>query len=311
MGLPVVTVGLCVKNNETSVKDAVISVLNSDYPSELLELIVVDGRSTDRTIDIIKEILTTTKIRYKLLDDGGNGLASARQLVVNASTGKYIQWVDGDHIIPRDFIRKQVDFLESNPVLAASEGITKGINRGIVPTLESHIWTLNAMKRIRDHNIKTVGSAGVMYRLQAMLDVGGYDTNIKGSCEDGDISTRLYKQNWKLSMNPSAFYYHDMRPTFRGLWKEYYWWGYGAHYLGQKHPGVVNPWRFFPVVAFLAGIKHGIRAFMLTKDWLCIFMPIHYSWKRLAWCMGYLQAHRDGYGHESRKSVYRGGYGHE
>ena len=54
-----VTVGLCVKNSEATVERAVNSIIAQDYPQELMELLIVDGSSRDKTIPIIKERLLT------------------------------------------------------------------------------------------------------------------------------------------------------------------------------------------------------------------------------------------------------------
>ena len=49
---PKVTVGMCVKNCAATIKEAIESVLNQDFPHELMELIIVDGNSEDETLSI-------------------------------------------------------------------------------------------------------------------------------------------------------------------------------------------------------------------------------------------------------------------
>lgn len=50
-----VTVGLCVKNSEKTVKDTVDSIIKQKYLPNLMEIIVVDGDSKDRTLSIVTE----------------------------------------------------------------------------------------------------------------------------------------------------------------------------------------------------------------------------------------------------------------
>ncbi|MEM2174658.1 MAG: glycosyltransferase [Candidatus Micrarchaeia archaeon] len=293
---PQVTLGICTKNNEKTILKTLESILRSNYPVEKMELIIVDGISQDNTVNIVKRILATSSISWKLLSDNGRGLAYARQLVVENANGKYIIWVDGDHILPPSFIKNHIIFMELNPTVGAAEGITKHKGKNLVSILEGYTWYLYSLKRV-NKNLESVGSAGTIYRVEAIREVGGYDINIKGAGEDGDISRRIRKKGWKLFMNKNAIYYHQTRTTWKSLWKEYYWWGYGAHYVYHKHQGSVNPLRFIPIIAFFSGIKHGIQAFRLTKDIRCIFMPIHYCWKRIAWIIGFLKAHKNNYGH--------------
>ena len=56
------------------------------------------------------------------------GLGVARQIVVDKACGKYIVWVDDDVTLPKDFVRKQVGYMEQNPHvgIAGARYIFKG-----------------------------------------------------------------------------------------------------------------------------------------------------------------------------------------
>jgi len=57
---------MCVKNSEDTVNEAIESVLSQDFPNELMELIIVDGHSRDKTLEIIRNGLKKTGIRTKI-----------------------------------------------------------------------------------------------------------------------------------------------------------------------------------------------------------------------------------------------------
>ena len=116
-----VTVGLCVKNDAYTITEAIDSVLSQDFQHELMELVIVDGCSHDRTLPIIRERLSKTDIMYKIFSEN-TGLGYARQVVVDNALGTYIVWVDGDVILSRSYISQQVDFMERHP----QAGITQG-----------------------------------------------------------------------------------------------------------------------------------------------------------------------------------------
>ncbi|MEM4474531.1 MAG: glycosyltransferase [Candidatus Bathyarchaeia archaeon] len=292
---PLVTIGLCVKNAANTVAWTIRTIVSQSYDN--VELIVVDGMSTDGTLDIIKRELSQLNIPARIESDNGKGLAYARQLVVDYAKGKYVLWVDGDHILPHDYVKKQVIFMENHSDAGAAEAITRHIGSSLVAKLEGYIWRIYSKKRV-GKNLESVGSAGTIYRLEAIKEVGGYDIRIRGAGEDGDISRRIKKKGWSLYINPDAYYYHVVRSTWRDLWREYYWWGYGAHYVAHKHPYSVNPWKFIPLIAFISGVKHGLEALKQTNDLTCLLMPIHYAWKRTAWTIGWIKAHYDRYGHD-------------
>lgn len=293
---PKVTIGLCVKNNEPTIHFTINSILKVNYPTELLDLVIVDGKSRDRTLEIIKQALRNSSLSFNIFSDEGKGLAYARQLAVDNAKGEFIQWVDGDHVIPKDFIINQVNFITSNDKFGAVEAITKHIGKSWTSKLEGYTWLYYGLRRAKFKELESVGSAGTIYRIKAIKDVGGYDLKIKGAGEDGDLSRRLRKKGWKLSMNPTAYYYHITRQNLKDLLKEYYWYGYGAYYVAKKHRGEVSPLRFVPPFPLISGLRHSVFVYLLTRDLISFSLPIHYSLKRLAWIYGFSKAYMSKYG---------------
>lgn len=100
-----------VYNCELYVKDAVESILNQTFPD--FELIIIDDRSTDSTIKIIKSYKDS---RIKLIEKEQNtGLTNSLIHGVLIAKGEYIARMDGDDISLPERFQKQVSFLESNP----------------------------------------------------------------------------------------------------------------------------------------------------------------------------------------------------
>ncbi|MEM3503301.1 MAG: glycosyltransferase [Nitrososphaeria archaeon] len=294
MSQPTVTLGLCVKNNASTVKMTLESILAQDYPMQNLQLVIVDGLSSDNTVGIVKSVLTDSQLEWFLLSDGGKGLAFARQLVVNNSFGKYIIWIDGDHILYNDFVSKHVNFMEKNTDVGAAEGYMEYIATNTISKLEGYSWNIYNLRRI-DKDLKSLSTCGAIYRTSAIKVVGGFDTRLRRASEDSDISYRIKNHGWRLRINPEARFKHIMRGDWNSLWKEYFWWGYSSHFIFHKHTNLINPYRFLPPVAFLSGIRLGIKAYSMTRDISCILMPFHYTWKRTAWTYGFIKAHFDGY----------------
>jgi glycosyltransferase involved in cell wall biosynthesis len=73
-----VTIGVCVKNKEKTIKEAVDSIISQKYPAELMQLIVVDGCSKDKTMSIVAATTAKTKVRVETYSDQGRGLGVAR-----------------------------------------------------------------------------------------------------------------------------------------------------------------------------------------------------------------------------------------
>jgi len=76
------------------VKKAVYSVLEADYPLDRLEVFVVDDGSTDQT----PEILESYRPRVHVLRQENQGVAAARNRLLEHAEGDLLAWLDSDDI---------------------------------------------------------------------------------------------------------------------------------------------------------------------------------------------------------------------
>ena len=290
---PKVSIGFCVKNCESTVKEALDSILKQDYPHELIEVIVVDGYSNDKTMQIVKENLSSSDIKAKFFVEN-KGLGFARQIVADNATGDYILWVDGDMVLVRDHVSKQVEFMENNPKVGIAGGkfqIYPGEN--LIATLESIEWIVldyiyggKASTRPVLHR-----AGGCIYRVEALRQIGGFDTRIKGALEDLDAEYRIGDFGWLTYFITDAVFCDRRKGSWKDIWKENFWYGYGGHYFMHKHN---KNRRFFTT---LEGFKRATIAYKLTHRKVVFLFPLQFFFKKVAWLFGFLKAHINGYGH--------------
>jgi glycosyltransferase involved in cell wall biosynthesis len=293
-----VTVGMCIKNCEMTVKEAVKSILSQDFPHNLMELIIVDGYSQDRTLSIIKNSIKKTDIRTEIFCEN-EGLGYARQIVVDNANGRFIVWVDGDMILLKDFVRRQVEFMERNLKVGigrARYGIW--LESGPVAYLENIPFVVESLRHKKNVPLGICGTEGAIYKVDAIRQVGGFDTNIKGAGEDTDLSRRILAAGWAAQVTNATFY-ELCKESWKGIWNQYCWWGYGGHYTFHKTKNLEMPIKMSPLGGVLAGIFRFPFAYKLTGRKLVFLLPFHYAFKRLAFCYGFTKAHIDGYGHPS------------
>jgi glycosyltransferase involved in cell wall biosynthesis len=285
-----VTVGLCVKNSEATVEAAVNSIIAQDYPMKLMELIIVDGSSRDKTIPIIEDRLRYSSVSQKIFYEN-QGLGKARQTVVANALGRYVVWVDGDMELPIDFIRKQVQFMNANPSVGIGKG-KYGFNRNdkLVAALENMEFLIN-FKNEGETDSKSLGTSGCIYRVQAIREAGGFDANFRGVGEDMDAEYRVRERGWKLYVT-NAIFYEKRRQTWRSLWDEYFWHGCGWQSLLNKNRGMVNVVKLLPPVAVAVEIMRIPKAYKLTYRKVAILLPFHYVFKRIAWFLGFMKSRK-------------------
>jgi len=287
---PKVTLGVCVRNCEDLIRAAIDSIINQDYPHEFMEVIFVDDGSEDKTLSILKSYVPEMKMSTEIFHQEWKGLGPARNVVLNKTNGKYILWVDGDMVLSKDFVRKQVMFMEKNP----SVGIGKGrygmyIQANLLETLENMEFVATNFRRRGKTDSTPLGTGGSIYRVEAIRQVGGFDQIITGSGEDHDAEYRVRAAGWLLDIT-SAVFYERRRKTWKSLWNEYFWHGRSGPYLLGKNKRILNLYKFWPPVAFTIEFSRIARAYKLTRRKTALLLPLHYAFKRTAWLLGFLKS---------------------
>jgi glycosyltransferase involved in cell wall biosynthesis len=286
--VPKVTIGICVKNSEGSIEDAIKSIISQDYPHELIEAVFVDDGSTDRTFSIINNFLPKMNMKCKVFHHEWCGLGYSRNVVVDNATGKYIIWVDGDMSLSGDFVRKQVDFMDENPDVAIGKG-----RYGILPsmTLVAFLEDVEALVQLLDHKkqmlSKPLGTAGAIYRVEAIRKVGGFKVDLKGAGEDIEIEYRIGTSGWLLETT-SAEFYEKRKNSWKGLWNEYFWQGAGGRKIFRKISPYTMLSRMFPPTIFLTVVTRSCSAYRLTAKKAVFLLPLQWIFKRVAWVLGFV-----------------------
>lgn len=283
-----VTIGLCVKNAERTIGRSMESILEQNFPDENMHLIVVDGFSQDRTVQIIRDCLKGRDLEHKILFEK-KGLGYARQLVLKESIGNYIIWVDGDVILTKDFVSTQVSFMNTNPRVGIAKGRyvegSPGEHESIVETLENTEFLLSTSVEGQTGS-RSLGTSGCIYRVTALRQVGGFDEELDGVGEDMDMERRVRQADWILSITGAKFY-EIRRNSWKSLWDEYFWHGRGGRRLFDKNSQTLNLFKMIPIVALAAEALRVPGAYRLTKRKIVLLLPLHYIFKRVAWLVGF------------------------
>ena len=113
VALPLVTIGMPIRNGDPYLERALASVLAQDYPN--LEIVVSDNGSTDGTSGVLaRAVATDPRIRVfqqsEMLTAFDNFAWVLRQ-----ARGRYFMWAAHDDLRPADYVSSLVATLEANP----------------------------------------------------------------------------------------------------------------------------------------------------------------------------------------------------
>ncbi len=292
---PLVTVGICVRNGDGMLQNAVKSVINQDYPAQRLQLIFVDDGSQDRTPQIIAHYVSQFGPKAKAFKTAGQGLGYARNLIVNNADGEYVLFVDADEVLTRGYVTAQVNVMESNPDVGITAGIFKTVPGNLILNLEVIPHIVNQRNYLNPRSFlwktaKLVGTGGTTFRASALRQVNGFDEKIRGSSEDTDLVLRIKNAGWQIKPNLAELYeLHGGLSRPKDLWKKYFWYGYGCQRTVRTTGEAFSIPRMTPVAGLVAGALYSLQAYRFMHKKTVFLLPLHFGLKLTAWTMGFMK----------------------
>ena len=190
---PVISVVIPAFNEQDFIESTLLSLKNSDYPTEKLQLIVVDNGSTDQTMERAQR-LTDVLLH---LPDGNVG--AVRNYGANKAKGDYIAFLDADCEVSQDWLSNLELLLNQNKGTVFGGTCTSPKNSSWI----EHYWLLgNGHKKQRD----LVG-ASIGLRKSDFFSIGGFREDLT-SGEDTDFSNRSRRHNVKVIVTPKLTVTH-------------------------------------------------------------------------------------------------------
>jgi glycosyltransferase involved in cell wall biosynthesis len=104
-------------NSATTLRDTILSVFSQTYPN--IEYLIIDGGSTDNTVDIIKEYEPRFQGRLKWISQKDDGLYDAMNKGIKMATGDVVGIINSDDFYHRnDVITKIAETFQEKEVQA-------------------------------------------------------------------------------------------------------------------------------------------------------------------------------------------------
>lgn len=201
-----VTIGIPVRNMETFVERCLASVFAQTYQD--FDLIVFDDASTDQTLAVVTAALQSHDNVQIIASKDNVGVAAANNHMLGICQTDFYMPFSADDVLDPTFLERcmqefdddrylemvasQTDFIDENDQKVTEHPLAK-----IAPAVQKprelwlqHLWYGNQYF-----------GAGV-YRTQALLDVGGWDTEMGVVCDWEMYVKLLQRENIKIIEEP-------------------------------------------------------------------------------------------------------------
>ncbi len=233
-----VTIVICALNEEGRIKDAIESARKNN-PAEV---IVVEGGSTDKTLEIAKQCADNV---YEVEPFN---LGNKRYQGVLKATQPYILNMDADQVIDPGLLEVMLKELQSTGWVGIQTQLKSYTNES---------WWEEGMEATLGlthggFGERTMIGTPALYRRDILLE-NNFNPAISGASDDTDLCYRLTKKGFKLGIS-SVVCFQKHRVSFTAVYKKFYWYGQSDFQFGNLHPE-----------RMLSIFTHPIRNYMFFK----------------------------------------------
>jgi glycosyltransferase involved in cell wall biosynthesis len=226
---PRVTIAMPAYNEEKYIEACIASVQAQDYPAELIEVLVADGRSTDKTRDILAQ-LSARDPRIRVIDNPERLQAAGLGVMVRQATGEVIVRMDVHAEYAPDYVRKCVETLErtgADNVGGAQRAKAQSLfQKALCAALGSPLGVGGAKYRSSDAEgfVDTVFLGA--FRRKVFETIGLWDPRAITN-EDAELNQRILDSGGQIYLSRDIVVHYFPRDTFKSLAKQYYKYGRG------------------------------------------------------------------------------------
>ncbi len=271
MTLPGVSVIVPCYNEELTVQLLLEALSQQLYPLQKLEVIIVDGMSTDKTRQVVELYYNQhPELAIRIIDNPKRIIPAALNCGVNAASKEIILRLDAHSKPYPDYIEKSIQALQSGrgdnvggiweiqPFHQTGESASP-VARGIAAAAAHPLGVGDAFYRYASEarQVDTVPFGA--FRKSLAMKIGLFNESLLTN-EDYEFNIRIQQNGGKIWLDPAIRCIYFARSTYTALAQQYWRYGYWKARMLLRFPKTIR-WRqalpplFVLVFAFLAGIS--------------------------------------------------------
>ena len=242
-----------VRNEEAHIAACLEAIREQTYPADLLEVIVMDGESSDRTATVVANVAAVDR-RIKLVPNPERTMSAGLNLGIRLASGDYVGAVSGHSVLSRDYVARVVQAALETGAWSVGGTIVRTagspMQRAIALATSSRVGVGDSL-----HNFATKsGWAETVFpgfwRRELFDQIGMFDPTMIAN-EDNELSLRIREAGGRIWYDPEIRVEYVPRATLGGLFRQYRMYGLGKMRVLGKHRGGLR-WRHVVPAAWVA-----------------------------------------------------------
>lgn len=233
---PLVTIVMPVLNEERDVEAAIDSALQQT--EQRTEVLVVDGRSEDRTVEVV-EAVARREPRVRLLHNPSRTIPAGLNVGLAHARGEFLQRVDAHLVVNDTYLERGLATLDAHPEAAAVGGCRIGVagsatGRAVAIALSSPFGVGDSINHYATEPQETDHASMGVYRTAVLRAVGGWDETLKVN-EDVDLDHRILALGHRIRYDPAMVMHWSVRESLRDFARQYRRYGRGKAGMVRKN----------------------------------------------------------------------------
>lgn len=270
-------------NEQATIRDLLQALLEQDFSSEEMEVIIADGMSTDRTREEIAAFNSQyPQLAVEVIDNPARTIPSGLNRAIRAARGEFILRLDA-HTSPRkDYLSRSITALEQGlgdnvgGICEMRPGSEGWIGRAIAAAVAHPLGVGDAGYRIgsKARAVDTVPFGA--FRRSLIDEIGGFDESLLAN-EDYEFNVRVRQAGKIVWIDPAIRSTYVARHNLSALSRQYWRYGYWKLRMLTRYPETFR-WRQLSGAFVLTWLVLGFFSIWLPlARWLLFLEAIIYG----------------------------------
>ena len=287
---PRVAVVVPAYNEEKRIIPTLKELVKLNYPKELLELIVVDDGSKDRTASLVKEFMKDHK-DIRLIQQKNKGKGAAMNAALYQTNADFFVCLDADSFVEPDALNKILPYFSSKDVGAVLPILKVKKPKNLLQKMQWFEYIINMFYKVLMSKLDCVHVTPgpfAVYRRDLLVKLGGFDEN-HNLTEDLEIALRIQKHNYRIIQLLKPEVLTIAPKTFKELYKQRNRWYKGSIINAIKYRKLMFNKNYgdFGLIQMPTVIISGILALVMISTIAYYTIKPYVSYAYNLWFIGF------------------------